>query len=397
MHYITPDLEIVQSTSLTISSHQTSILQEEEKAPLSYNSKILILALSGIGDAIMFSPALSILRKSFPEHTIDLLTMFKGTADIYAENKDINKIHFWNFLKKNPFASLKFLLSLRHKYSHTITVFPANRWPYAIISWLIGSTYRIGHSYLHVSNQQLQFLHTISIKEIDTLHNCEENIRLVSLLGATIPEILPPLTIPLSEESIMQVSLWKSKQENISAKDILIGFHAGSAIFKNQINKRWDYKEYAELAKLLISKYNAKILLFGGPEELELNVAIKNEISLSIGTDSVHIVQMPSLMGSIALMQECKAFISNDSGLMHIAAALQLPQISIFGYTSHIHTAPWGNSNALVARRALECSPCFYFSPKSAHCKFSGTEKEFSCIREIKAHDIFHRLQALIH
>lgn len=45
----------------------------------------------------MFSPALSILRKSFPEHTIDLLTMFKGTADIYAENKDINKIHFWNF------------------------------------------------------------------------------------------------------------------------------------------------------------------------------------------------------------------------------------------------------------------------------------------------------------
>jgi hypothetical protein len=100
MHYITPDLEIVQSTSLAVSSHQTSILQEEEKAPLSYNSKILILALSGIGDAIMFSPALSILRNSFPEHTIDLLTMFKGTVDVYAENKDINKIHFWNFLKK---------------------------------------------------------------------------------------------------------------------------------------------------------------------------------------------------------------------------------------------------------------------------------------------------------
>jgi heptosyltransferase-2 len=147
----------------------------------------------------------------------------------------------------------------------------------------------------------------------------------------------------------------------------------------------------------LISKYNAKILLFGGPEEYELNSAIKNDISLSIGAESVHIIQMPSLMGSIALMQECKAFISNDSGLMHIAAALQLPQISIFGYTSHIHTAPWGNSNAFVARRAIECSPCFYFSPKSAHCKFSGTEKEFSCIREIKAHDIFHRLQALIH
>jgi len=70
--------------------------------------------------------------------------------------------------------------------------------------------------------------------------------------------------------------------------------------------------------------------------------------------------------------------------------------IAIFGYTSHIHTAPWLNSKAIVARRDLSCSPCFYFSPKPASCQFEGTESVFTCIRDIQPQDIFRYLKQLI-
>jgi len=61
--------------------------------------KILILALSGIGDALIFTPALKLLRKALPDAQIDALTMIKGAQDIYSRNPHINKVYFFEFLK----------------------------------------------------------------------------------------------------------------------------------------------------------------------------------------------------------------------------------------------------------------------------------------------------------
>ena len=389
------DLTILSSTSLHVSHDNPSLLQEDIKAEVKKGDRILILALSGIGDALMFTPALRLLRDTYPDTQIDVLTMFKGIEDIFSANPDISNVLYWNFLKESPIKSLKFLFSLRGTYSHTITAFPANRFHYTIVARLIGSKQRIGHRYIHDSFTQLNALNNILLVERNELHNCEENIRIASTLGARIPETLPPMLLHITKEDQDYAVKWLA-EHNFVQYSSLLGVHAGSAIVKNQINKRWNPEHYAELCAKASLDLGMNILLFGGPEEQVLNEQISTMIRNSHPTARIEIVQAPTLTKSLAIMNHCKAFISNDSGLMHCAAALQLPMIAIFGYTSHVHTAPWNNPNAVVARRDLSCSPCFYFSPKPASCQFEGTANAFTCIRDISPMEIFHSLKQII-
>lgn len=101
--------------------------------------KILIIALSGIGDALMFTPALKILKQELPSAEVDVLVMFGGAKDIFLNNPNVNKLIHFNFLKEGIFNSMKFVLSIRNKYDVTINVYPSNRKEYNIISFLIGA------------------------------------------------------------------------------------------------------------------------------------------------------------------------------------------------------------------------------------------------------------------
>ncbi|MFN8359600.1 MAG: lipopolysaccharide heptosyltransferase II [Candidatus Kapaibacterium sp.] len=351
--------------------------------------KIVVIALSGIGDAIMFSPALRLLKEHYPSAEIDLLTMFRGAAEIYERLPDISSVYYWDFLKKGKFESIMFLRQLRQKkYDISITVFPANRWQYNVIAWCIGARRRLGTDYLNLNAQSMPWLLTDRIPEQDELHNVEENCKLVGLLGVQIPQEIPPLQMQVTEADDAGTAAWLQGQ-NIPADKPIIGIHAGSAVFKNQINKRWAGDKYAELSILLRQTYNATILLFGGPEERELNEQIAAH-----SDGSAIVVTTPSIMSSIALMKRCTLFVSNDSGLMHIAAALPLPLVSIFGYTSHIHTRPW-TPRYEVVRHELPCSPCFYFSPRPAACQFSGAD-EFKCIRRIDVQEVYQACMRLL-
>jgi heptosyltransferase-2 len=352
--------------------------------------KILIITLSGIGDAIMFTPALQLLMQKFPDAEIDILTMFKGVADIFERSERITKVYHWDFVKQGSMRSLRFLRMLRrNNYDVSIIVFPANRREYAIISFLIGARKRIGTDYLNLNRSALPFLLTHRTKEDDLLHNVEENCRLVELLGVKIPDTIPPLHIDLLPADEIPVQTWLRKNVAVADNQKIIGIHAGSATFKNQINKRWDWRKYAELSIQLHQEYNAKILIFGGPEERELNEQI-----VEASNQTATLVNVPSLMASIGLMKRCNLFVSNDSGLMHIAAALQLPLVAIFGYTSHVHTRPWGVRHEVV-RHELPCSPCFYFSPRPASCQFQGDD-EFKCIRRIEVLEVMAACKRMI-
>ena len=88
--------------------------------------KILILALSGIGDALMFTPALKLMRQSFPDAQIDALVMFKAVKDMYERNPDFNNVYYFDFLNQGALKSLLFVLKLRKKYDASLNVYPSN-------------------------------------------------------------------------------------------------------------------------------------------------------------------------------------------------------------------------------------------------------------------------------
>jgi len=350
--------------------------------------KILIVALSGIGDALMFTPALKLLKKNLPEAQIDALVMIKGAEDIYSSNPNIDRIYYFDFLKEGKLNSLKFVVGLRNKYDASINVYPSNRKEYNIIQYLIGAKHRAGVRYLRRDKQNFGFLNNISVLEDDALHNAQTNIKLCEALTGKKFDVESPLEFYLTGKD---ENLSKQFYTNHSIKDdeLVIGFHPGCATHKNHIKRRWEPEKFAELGKKLIKEKKSKILLFGGPDEKEL----KENVFSQINSSDSFIVNSGSLKESAAIMKRCNLFVTNDSSQMHIAAAMQLKVVAIIGPTNQNYIYPWQTEHKIISLN-LDCSPCFFYSPKPLVC--TRDDLKFKCIKELTVEMVFTALEQIL-
>ncbi len=343
--------------------------------------KILVIALSGIGDALMFTPALKILRKELPDAQIDTLAMFGGVKEMLERNENVNRVLYFDFLNKKTTDSIKFVFSIRKKYDASINVYPSNRKAYNIIQFLIGAKKRAAVNYLRRNLRETGFLNNITITEDDSLHNVRTNLNLAAhLLNKEISEE-PDLYFPLSADDENYASEFLNKK-NIKEDDFVVGFHAGCATLKNHINRRWAPEKFASLGKKLINKHDAKILLFGGPEEFELKENIKKEIN----SGNVFTVISDSLPQSAALVKRCNIFVTNDSGMMHIASAMKRKIVAIIGPTNINYIHPWNTEYKIVSLN-LDCAPCFYYSPRPLIC--SRSDVQFKCVKELEVEKVY--------
>jgi heptosyltransferase-2 len=349
---------------------------------------ILILALSGIGDALMFTPALRLLRNSLPDAQIDALVMFKGVNDMFLRNKDINNVYYFDFLKESVYQSLKYVLKLRNRYDTSISVYPSNRKEYNIINFLIGADKRAGVDYLRMNNRELSFLSNISITEDDSIHNVQANIKLVEkVLNVKLTDE-PDLNFPINgeDENFAEDYL---KKLSIKDSDIVIGFHPGSATLKNHIYRRWEPEKFAALGKNLIEKKGVKILIFGGPEEEELKLNIANLINSGYAV-STGVMSLPQ---TAAVIKRCDVFVTNDSSLMHVASAMKNKIVAIIGPTNMAYIHPWHTKYKIVSLN-LDCSPCFFYSPRPLIC--SRNDVKFKCIKELSVDFIYNAVDLFI-
>jgi heptosyltransferase II len=349
--------------------------------------RILVNALSGIGDAIMFSPALALLKKHLPDSQIDMMVMFRQVEELYSTNPAIDNIFFIDFLKQPKLTSIKQVRALKkNKYDYSLNVYPSNRREYNVVQYLTGAKKRIAAKYLHEAGMNLDFLNTTLIPEVKNRHNVIENYELVKQIAPNATkEELGDYVINIPEGDTEFAARYF--EENNLNDSFVVGFHAGSATFKGHINKRWSSYKYSELAKELNAKYNAQVILFG--TEDDVNNSILKEIK-GFGYKP----KVNGIMQSLALMKQCNLFVSNDTALMHLASGLGVPQIAIFGYTNSRELHPWKNKH-LIVRKELKCSPCFYNSPKPVKCIYEGDE-EFKCIRTIMVSDVMEACEKLI-
>jgi heptosyltransferase-2 len=350
--------------------------------------KILILALSGIGDALMFTPALKLLREALPYAEIDALVMFKGVRDIYDRNIHLNKVIYFDFMKEGIMESFRFIRTIRNKYDASVNVYPSNRSEYNFINFLVGARKRAGVKYLRKDTPNLGALNNIRVTEDDSMHNVQTNIHIIEkLLNKTFTEE-PPLDFTLTANDLSFAQRYLEKI-NINSDDLVIGFHPGSAVLKNHICRRWEPEKFAVLGQGLLNKLNAKILLFGGPEELELKKFINNLI------DSPHsvIVETDNLAHSAAIIKRCNLFVSNDSSLMHVASAMQRKVVAIIGPTNPLYIHPWKTEHKIVTLN-LDCAPCFFYSPRPLIC--TRTDIKFKCIRELTVEMVSNAVTGLL-
>lgn len=346
--------------------------------------KILVLCLPGIGDTLLFTPALRSLREHFPRAQIWILVMFKGSQEVLEGNPHIDRIILWEFLKEGAWRSFKFLLGLRRqRFDVSIMAYPANRIEYSLVHLLAGAKRRYGHRYHHRNLSSLNVLHGNTILEDDERHNVEENLALLRLLGVQAGES-SSLDLFLTQENRAFARDWLSQRQ--LGKELLIGFHAGTAEFKNQAKRRWAKEKFSALGDALFQEFGARILIFGGPEEEELKEDIQRQMS-SPGL----VVSDTTMKQTAALIEKCTLFISNDSALMHTAAAMKVPCVVVFGPTNPKWVHPYGARHQIV-RHALSCSPCFYYSARPLTC----ARRDFACIEGVQVDQVLQAVRPLL-
>jgi heptosyltransferase-2 len=153
--------------------------------------------------------------------------------------------------------------------------------------------------------------------------------------------------------------------------------------------RRWEPAKFGELGKLLINGKNAKILIFGGPDEMEL----KQTVSYKINSPNAFTVETNSLAETAAVMKRCQVFVTNDSSLMHVASALKLNTVALIGPTNTNYIHPW-QTNYKIATLNLDCAPCFCYSPKPLTC--TRTDVLFKCIKELDVKSVYSKVEEFI-
>lgn len=334
-------------------------------------SSILVLCMPGIGDSLFAVPALRAFKRVFPRARLDVLTMFRGAAELLACYPEVDNVVHWDFVRETRLRSLRFALDLRRRrYDVCMLPYPANRLEYNVISVLTGARVRMGHRYNHLDFACGNWLNTVSVREEDSLTNIEENLRLVeAFTGVRSDDNV--VTVPLKAEH-RQWALECVEESGLKG-ETLVGFHPGGSVPKNHIHKRWPPEHFAELGRILHRRLRVSILTVGGPDEADL----LNRIAESIG-GAAKAVQTPTLLHTCALIERCRHFVSNDSALLHLARALDVESTGIFGPTN----ARWVRMPGHECREVtlgLPCQPCFYYSPRHLKCR----EGDFRCLRDL--------------
>jgi heptosyltransferase-2 len=355
--------------------------------------KILIIALPGIGDALLATPMIELLRRAKPQAELHVLVMFKATKEMFEADPFVDKVHYYDLIGGSKLSAIKAVLALRREaFDISINIYPQNRREYNAIALMIGAKKRVGVLYRRLGTQNLNWLNTDTITEDDSLHCVEENVKLLTCIGINhelTEATLPPLRLNLSSDHSQFANNWIS-EHGLDDKRLLIGMHAGTALFKNHIKRRWAPEKFAALAKQLTADLGATVLLFGGPDDISAN-----EIILRQAGDSVTFVKASNLLDSVAVMKKLNLFISNDSSLMHIAGALALPTVAIFGPTNETYVHPWKTRYEIV-QTGIDCRPCFVYSPKPLTCYRENPAEHFMCIRDIEVGDVLSAANKLL-
>lgn len=317
--------------------------------------KILLLGPYGIGNTILALPAIKILRKKFPDTQIDIATLLKPVYDMIITIPDFQLFNNIYLLDTNmPKLSLieKFFYIRKQKYDFSILLFPSARIYYNILSFLSGAKNRVSSKYPDINFQRAYFLNNINIPVIKGLHDVYQNINLLEPFGIDYKKIKIK-----TNKSIIALK----KKKNI------IGIHPGCK--KEAYFKRWDNQNYLIVIKEILKKTEYKIKLFFGPAEIEEYNFFVN----SLNNQRVKFVFNKSIQEVFKEINECRIFISNDTGLMHIANFLGSFNIVIIGPSDFKRTGPFNRPYKLFYAD-LPCRPCSHtYDVKSHkfHCNYN--------------------------
>lgn len=352
--------------------------------------KILVISLAGIGDTLFATPLIHELRANFPEARIDALVRWAG-AKFLQGNPHLNSVYQRDLAGEPKVSALKFLLSLRRNgYDFSFNTHPQSNRLYRVAARVIGARTRVSHEY-ECSGALDRMLVNRSIPQDYSRHAVENNLALLSFAGAKV-------MLPSHRYEIFLADAEKAWAENYIAQEKLsgrplLGIHTGSGATKNLALRRWPLENYIELVRRLREKKpELAILFFGGPEEQR----DYERVQKAAGADEALFPKTENLLQAAALIRRCDSFLSVDTALMHIAAAMGVKkQVVIETPTWNKPIEPYGNpftlvKNPMVAGRNLE-----YYRYDGGDIK--GTDDELKrCMASVQVEEVLQAVTKLL-
>ena len=350
--------------------------------------KILVISLAGIGDTLIATPFLHEMRLQYPDAEIDVLVRWAGSRDLLENNPHINQVFQKNLADAPKTETFSFLNQLRARhYDLSINTHPQSPVQYRIVARLINARLRLSHEY-ECGSWLDRWLVNRSIPQSYDLHSVFTNVLLLGLLGRKPIQTAPELEVFLSEADGRWANEFMTANHLDQRK--AIGFHIGSGATKNLVLKRWPLERYIELIGLLRARHpEIAILLFGGPQEL----ADHHRLRETQPDPRVLIVESKTFKQAAALMKRCHAFVSVDTILMHLAAAIRVPnQIVIEAPTLNKTNLPFRQDYTIVPNPMVNGRNLEYYRYDGRDIQ--GTREHLiECMKSIKAQDVYAALK----
>ena len=307
--------------------------------------EVIINCPSWIGDAVMSLPAIKGMRENFPQAKITLLAN-SWVAGLYKNLSFIDDIIFYSpkGVDRGLGGFIKAIGKIK-KRKFELALLLQNAFRPALLTWLAAVPHRWGYA-----TDGRGFLLTKAVPkdpQAQQGHQVYYYLRMLQKLG--LKPAAPDIEIRLSpqqQERGRQLLI----SQGLDLKKAVVGIHPGASYGEA---KRWLPERFARLADRLIGEEGLQVIFFGAQQEFPLVERIVSQMRYTpfilVGK-----TDLEELMSTISF---CNIFIVNDSGPMHLAAALGTPLIAIFGPTDEKQTSPLGKGH-LVIKKPFPCSPC---------------------------------------
>jgi heptosyltransferase-2 len=322
----------------------------------------LIVRLDEIGDMVMTSPFLRELRRCLPDAWLTLVVK-PGVYNLVERCPHVNEVLTYNWdthwrlqpLRRHARA-LQLARERLWQRRFDIAVLPrwdADYYHTTFVAYFSGAAWRVGYSE-NVTNLKRQMnrgfdcLLTHILRDAARKHELEHDLDVLRFLGGTVQND--------------QLELWVDEDDRAFAEEVFggngvkpdekvvgLGPSGGTSPLK-----QWPVNHFIELGRRLLASHHCRLLVLGGRGDAELGQQIEQEL----GSAVVNVVGKTTLRQMAALLSRCHLYVGNDSGPMHIAAAMGVPVVAMFGSSCHHRFRPWGKQHT-VLNLELPCSPCF--------------------------------------
>jgi len=340
---------------------------------------VLLIQLGDIGDVVLTIPAIRTLRRHFPED--ELVVCVRENARELAEDCPwTDRIISVDKRQRKTGDELayqaRFLASLRKpRFSLAIDLRTGSRG--AVAAFLSGARYRIGR---FADDGRLWrnrlFTHLVKPENETFQYAAEHHLNVIAPLGVYTDDCTPTLTVP---EPRKRRALAILREAGIPDHRPIVAIHP----FSLWQYKEWQSSQWVSLMNHITTRWGFSVIVTGSPVER----ARARELTQRPGGTICNLAGKTSIGDLPALLRLCAFFIGVDTAALHIAGAVGVPTVGIFGPSSPITWAPRGDRHCVVTKR-MPCQPC-----RQKGCR--GTERS-RCLDDLKAEEVIPFVESFL-